>query len=54
MLHHDNLRVRMTGELRAPRLALDPPGAPVNLLRADLSRVPEERQIRAMSARGAT
>ena len=50
MRHHDNLRVRMTGEPHAPRLEIDPPGAPVNLLRADLSQVPEERRIEVFSA----
>ena len=47
MLHHDNLRVRMTPETR---LVIDPPGARVNLLRIDLSRVPEEQRRRVMSA----
>jgi amino acid adenylation domain-containing protein/non-ribosomal peptide synthase protein (TIGR01720 family) len=50
MRHHDNLRVRMTGEPHAPRLTLDPPGAPVHLLRVDLSLVPEEEKIQVMSA----
>ena len=50
MRHHDNLRVRMIPEPSRPQLTLDPPGAPVNLLRVDLSLVPEEEKIRVMSA----
>ncbi len=50
MLHHDNLRVRMTGEPGAPQLEIDPPGAPVNLLRIDLSQVAEEQRMRVFSA----
>ncbi len=50
MLHHDNLRVRTAGEPGAPQLEIDPPGAPVNLLRIDLSLVAEERRIQVFSA----
>ena len=47
MLHHDNLRVRMT---EGPQLTIDPPGAPVNLLRVDLSLVAEDQKLRVMAA----
>jgi amino acid adenylation domain-containing protein/non-ribosomal peptide synthase protein (TIGR01720 family) len=50
MRHHDNLRVRTEGESREMRLVIDPPGAPVNLLRVDLSAIPEDMQVRVMSA----
>jgi len=47
MLHHDNLRVRTVGEGSAMSLFIDPPGAPVNLLRIDLSGLPAETQVAA-------
>jgi amino acid adenylation domain-containing protein/non-ribosomal peptide synthase protein (TIGR01720 family) len=46
MLHHDNLRVRMTA---GPQLTIDPPGAPVNLLHADLSGVPKAQRNQVLS-----
>jgi amino acid adenylation domain-containing protein/non-ribosomal peptide synthase protein (TIGR01720 family) len=47
MLHHDNLRVRMTA---GPQLTIAPPGARVNLLLIDLSGVPEEQWNQVLSA----
>jgi amino acid adenylation domain-containing protein/non-ribosomal peptide synthase protein (TIGR01720 family) len=47
MRHHDNLRLRVAGEENGEKgmhLVTDPPGAPVNLLRADLSALPEGRR----------
>jgi amino acid adenylation domain-containing protein/non-ribosomal peptide synthase protein (TIGR01720 family) len=51
MLRHDNLRVRVepTPEGR-PGLVIDPPGAPINLLRVDLSALPEDQRFPAMAA----
>jgi amino acid adenylation domain-containing protein/non-ribosomal peptide synthase protein (TIGR01720 family) len=49
MRHHDSLRVRLAGEGKAGFLTIDPPGAPVNLLLVDLSVLPEETRIPAMS-----
>jgi amino acid adenylation domain-containing protein/non-ribosomal peptide synthase protein (TIGR01720 family) len=40
--HHDHLRVRLQGEEPAWSLEIDPPGAPVNLLRVDLSALSSE------------
>ncbi len=48
--YHDNLRVRLVGEGAAASLSIDPPGAPVNLLRVDLSAIAEERQVEVLSA----
>ncbi|HEY4564075.1 MAG TPA: amino acid adenylation domain-containing protein, partial [Thermoanaerobaculia bacterium] len=49
--HHDHLRVRLVeGEGAGRHLVLDPPGAPLNLLRVDLSVVPEARRPQVMSA----
>ncbi len=48
MFHHDNLRVRTVGEGKDMGLFIDPPGAPVNLLRVDLSAIPEDKRLRAM------
>ncbi|HYN64049.1 MAG TPA: condensation domain-containing protein, partial [Candidatus Limnocylindrales bacterium] len=45
MRHHDSLRVRLV-EGEPPHLTIDPPGAPVNVLRVDLSAVPEDQQRR--------
>jgi amino acid adenylation domain-containing protein/non-ribosomal peptide synthase protein (TIGR01720 family) len=42
---HDSLRVRMIEEEGGPRLVIDPPGAPANFLRVDLTGVPEEQKI---------
>ncbi len=50
MLHHDNLRVRMTEGPEGPQLSTDPPGTPLNLLRVDLSLVPKEQQNQVFSA----
>ncbi len=50
MRHHDNLRLRLAGDGAAWRLTIDPPGAPVNLLRVDLSALPEERRLKALGA----
>ena len=47
MKHHDNLRVRMV-EGSEPSLFIDPPGAPVNLLRVDLSNLAEADRIPTM------
>ncbi|MEA2603267.1 MAG: hypothetical protein QOF89_4259 [Acidobacteriota bacterium] len=49
MLHHDNLRVRMTAGPAAPELTIDPPGVPVNLLHADLSGVPRAQWNQMLS-----
>ncbi|HEY0512066.1 MAG TPA: amino acid adenylation domain-containing protein [Thermoanaerobaculia bacterium] len=48
--HHDHLRVRLAGEGKDLHLVMDPPGAPVDMLRIDLSAIPEEMQLRAMGA----
>ena len=50
MRHHDHLRVRTVGEGKDMRLVIDPPGAPVNMLRVDLSALPEEERIKAFRA----
>ena len=51
--HHDNLRVRVerdgAGESGEVKLLLDPPGAKPRLLRVDLSRLSEEKQLRALA-----
>ncbi len=49
MRHHDNLRVRVTGEGETLGLFIDPPGAPVNLLRVDLSEVAEDLKMVVLS-----
>jgi len=50
LAHHDHLRARLVVEPEGRRLVIDPSGAPVHMLRVDLSAVPEEMQIRVMSA----
>jgi amino acid adenylation domain-containing protein/non-ribosomal peptide synthase protein (TIGR01720 family) len=50
MRHHDHLRTRVIGEGRDVQLTIDPPGAPINMLRIDLSGIPEELQVKVMSA----
>ena len=47
MLRHDNLRVRVES---GPSLVIDPPGTPINLLRVDLSALPEELRFPTMAA----
>jgi amino acid adenylation domain-containing protein/non-ribosomal peptide synthase protein (TIGR01720 family) len=49
MLYHDNLRVRTVGEGKAMGLTIDPPGAPINMLRVDLSALPADQQERTMA-----
>jgi amino acid adenylation domain-containing protein/non-ribosomal peptide synthase protein (TIGR01720 family) len=48
MRHHDHLRVRLAGQDEEPHLVIDPPGAPVNVLRVDLSALPEARRQQAL------
>jgi amino acid adenylation domain-containing protein/non-ribosomal peptide synthase protein (TIGR01720 family) len=50
MRHHDHLRVRLAGEGGTLHLVADPASLPVNLLRVDLSNIPEEDQPRILSA----
>ena len=50
MRHHDHLRVRVVGEGADRHLEMDPPGAPVNMLRIDLSAIPEEEHPKVMGA----
>ncbi len=49
MRHHDNLRVRTVGNGPEMTLTTDPPGAPVLMLRIDLSALPEDEKLRAMA-----
>jgi amino acid adenylation domain-containing protein/non-ribosomal peptide synthase protein (TIGR01720 family) len=47
MRHHDNLRLRLCEAGGETRPTIDPPGAPVNLLRVDVSALAEERRLAA-------